>query len=176
MLYIVEMALAAGHTDADWNQWTTDMKSAELLMTVPGFLSAQRFKGITDPLAYCAVYGIRDAGVMSGPAYKGVGGGVRVQQWNSHIIYWNRDILQGISVPPCVADGYALVVRNAESFDFPDGGVPFVRLKVTGLNQSVPFKGIAVLPEEEALRAAGNDAGIRLYRPIAPQLINLNDR
>lgn len=173
MLYIVEMALAPGHSDVEWTRWTSEMKSAELLMTVPGFLSAQRFKGISDPLAYCGIYSIRDAGVMTSPAYKGVGGGVRVQQWNSHITYWNRDIVEGVRIAPAVSDGYVLLIRNEEKIGFPDAGLPYIRLAVTGLNRSVKYKGMAIIPEQDAQELARTDTAARIYRPYEAQLLNL---
>jgi hypothetical protein len=171
MLYIVEMALSQGHTDADWQKWALEMKTAEVLMTVPGFVSAQRFKGVSDPLAYCGIYGIENAGVMTSEAYKGVGGGVRVQHWNSHITYWNRDIVEGVSIPPGVHESYVLLVKNADILDFDDEGIPFIRLSVTGLNKSVRYKGIAVLPESEGMRVAERCADVRVYKAIGPQLL-----
>ena len=171
MLYIVEMALSQGHTESDWQQWAQQMKTAEVLMTVPGFVSAQRFKGLSDPLAYCGIYSIENAEVMTSEAYRGVGGGVRVQHWNSHITYWNRDIVEGVSIAPGVAENCVLLVKNAEDLHFDDEGIPFIRLRVTGLNQSVRYKGIAVLPEIEGMRAAEECVGIRAYRAIGPQLL-----
>jgi hypothetical protein len=146
------------------------MKTAELLMTVPGFISAQRFKGVSDSLAYCGIYSIRNAEVMSSPAYKNVGGGVRVEHWNSRITYWNRDIVDGVSVCPSVPDDYVLLVRNADTFGFEDNGIPFIRLGVTGLNKSVPYKGIAILPQKEGIAFARGHDDIRVYRSIGKQL------
>lgn len=171
MLYIVEMALSQGHTEADWQKWALEMKTAEVLMTVSGFISAQRFKGVSDPLAYCGIYSIDNAEVMTSDAYRGVGGGVRVQHWNSHITYWNRDIVEGVSIAPGVAEHYVLLVKNADTLHFDDEGIPFIRLRVTGLNQSVRYKGIAVLPESEGMCVAEKCAGVRVYRAIGPQLL-----
>ena len=168
--YIVEMALKPGHTDEDWAQWDRDMKPASLLMTVPGFLSAQRFKGVSEPLAYYAIYEITGGGVLTSDAYRNVGGGVRVKKWNSHnIAYWRRDLVDGPVVPP-VPEGYMLVVKTSSSPDFPDQGVPFTRLKTVDLDHSVAYRGIAVVPAAEAMRLVGKNPDILVYKPIAPQL------
>lgn len=171
MLYIVEMALNPGHTDKDWYRWQSDMKSAELLMSVRGFRSAQRFKGLSDPLAYCAIYSIAAAEVMASPEYRSVGGGVRVEHWNSHIAYWHRDIVDGVTIAPPVPEGYVLLVKNAPSLDFPEGGLPFIRLTTVGLNKSVPYRGIAVVAADEAKCRIGEGSDIRVYEAIAPQLL-----
>ncbi len=171
MLYIVEMALNPGHTEQDWKRWEVEMKPSELLMTVPGMLSAQRFKGVTEPLAYYAHYDIASADVLTSPAYKNVGGGVRVKNWNTHnIAYWHRDIADGVAVVPRVPDGYVLLVKKASALDFPDEGLPFIRLTAVGLEKSVPYRGIAIVPADEAKRKIGKDSEIRVYQPIGPQL------
>ena len=171
MLYIVEMALNPGHTDEDWERWAIEMKPAELLMTVPGIRSCQRFKGVSDPLAYYAHYDIDGAEVLTSPAYRGVGGGVRVKNWNSHnIAYWHRNIVEGVASVPAVPEGYLLLVKNASSLDFPDEGMPFIRLTTVGLDKTAQYRGIAVVPAGEAKLRISRDSDIRVYKPIAPQM------
>lgn len=166
--YIVEQALKPGHTDEDWVQWDREMKPAALLMTVPGFLSAQRFKGVSEPLAYYAIYELTGGDVLTSDAYRNVGGGVRVKKWNSHnIAYWRRDLVGGPVVPP-VPEGYLLLVRNSTSVDFSEHGLSYIRLKTVGLDHAVPYRGMAIVPAVEAARLKTPD--ILIYKPIAPQL------
>ena len=174
MLYIVEMALKAGHTDKDWYQWESEMKSAAVLMTVAGFRAAQRFKGVTDAMAYCGIYSIAAPEVMTSPEYRNVGGGTRVEHWNSHITYWHRDMVEGVGIAPAVPQGYSLLVTSSDRADFSDHGFPFIRLDVTGLNKSVAHRGIAVVPDDVAKSKAALEPDIRIYRPIAPQLLNIS--
>ena len=173
MLYIVEMALYPGHTDAEWQRWESEMKSAELFMSVPGFRSAQRFKGVTDPLAYCAVYSVASAEVMTSPGYLGIGGGVRVGHWNDRIAYWHRDTAEGLGIAPAVAEDHVLLMKKTASLDFADEGLPFIRLTTVGLNRSVPYRGVAILPAAEAMRRVKAGSDIQIYSPIAPQLLNV---
>ena len=174
MLYIVEMTLNPGHTDKDWYQWVNGMKPPERYMSVPGFRSVQRFKGVTDPLAYCAIYSVSTAEVMTSPAYRGIGGGVHSGgQWNERLAYWHRDLVDGVAIAPPVPEGHVLLVKKTSSPDFPDEGLPFIRLTAIGLDKSAPYRGIAVVTADEATRRIAQGSDIRVYRPIAPQLLDV---
>lgn len=173
MQYIVEMALKPGHTDADWERWKVEMKPPELLMSVPGMLSSQRFKGVTEPLAYYAHYDLASPDVLTSDGYKNVGGGVRVKKWSDHNIEnWKRDIADGISWTPEVPEGYVLLVKKAARLDFPDEGLPFIRLTTVGMDKSTPYRGFAIVPASETSRIARHSE-IRVYRPVGPQLRKL---
>lgn len=173
MLYMVEQTLKPGHPDTHWHQWVNGMKPPERFMSVPGFRSAQRFKGITNPLAYCAIYSVACAEVMTSAAYKGIGGGVHTgKQWTEHIAYWERDLLDGVAIAPAVPEGYVLLVKKTSTLDFADDGLPYMHLTVAGLNnKAAPYCGIAVVPEGEARRS--NLKGVRDYRPITAQLLDV---
>jgi hypothetical protein len=55
--------------DACFNAWYEDEHLAERL-SVPGFLSARRYRDLADPLAYCAVYETSDVAVLDSAAYR----------------------------------------------------------------------------------------------------------
>ena len=172
LFYIVEMALSPGHTEEDWVRWDREMKPASLLMSVPGFLSAQRFKGVTEPLGYYGIYQLANADVLTSDAYRNVGGGVRVKKWSSdNIAYWRRDIAEGAQAVPEAPPGSMLLVKNSATADFPDAGAPFVRWKTVGLDHAFAYRGLAVVPADQAERLAKDDSSLVLYKPIAPQLI-----
>jgi hypothetical protein len=165
MIYIVEMALKPGHTEADFQRWAVEMKPSSLLMTVQGILSVQRFQGVTNPLAYYAHYDIASADVLTSDSYKNVGGGVRVKNWSGdNIAYWHRDIADGVAQLPRVPEGYVLLMKKSDDADFSDEGFPMIRLKVVALNLSVPYRGLAVVPADAA-RKLGKDSKIQVYKP-----------
>ena len=49
MIYTVEQCINEPVSDAEWSQWSSEMKPVPVLMAVQGFTAAQRFKGINDP-------------------------------------------------------------------------------------------------------------------------------
>jgi hypothetical protein len=55
--------------DAGFNAWYEDEHLAERL-SVPGFLSARRYRDVAEPLAYCAVYETGDVAVLDSAAYR----------------------------------------------------------------------------------------------------------
>ena len=76
MLYSVDLALGNDQTDEDWNERQAAMKPSSAPLTVPGFRTAQRFKGVgLSPPPYLALYTIDFADVLTSNAYRNIGGG-----------------------------------------------------------------------------------------------------
>ena len=59
----------AAEDDAGFNAWYEEEHLAERL-SVPGFLSARRYRDVVDPLGYCAVYETSDVAVLDSAAYR----------------------------------------------------------------------------------------------------------
>lgn len=70
MIYTVEQALKPGQPDEVWYRWSSEQKPVPLLLAVPGFLTAQRFKGMdVDPSPSLAIYSIESGDVLTSESY-----------------------------------------------------------------------------------------------------------
>ncbi len=89
-IYVVEAELAAD-ADADgWNRWY-DEKHVPELLTVPGFLTATRFRDRENPQRYLAAYGLDRPDPFSEPRYAEVTGW---QEWRDSVSEWNRAVFE----------------------------------------------------------------------------------
>jgi hypothetical protein len=167
----VECALTPQQTEADWNRWYYSMKPPDVLPTVPGISSTQRFKGINlNPPAYFAIYSVASGDVMTSDAYRNAGGGrFQTEDWKPLITFWNRDLFDGMDAPDVPMDSILLVLDRAA----PEGsplGIPFTWLPAAGLDRSTPYRGLAVLSRDAADRLPlATIAGLRNFRPVIPQ-------
>ncbi len=160
MIYMVQCALGPAQSDADWDAWYGHMKPPALLLSVPGFRAAQRFKGITQkPPAYLAIYGIDSPDVMTSPAYKAAGGGnFLTEQWKPMITFWHRMLFDGADMAPAVSDDEALVVLDAPAPE-THATLDFLWLRSVGLDQPTPWRGLAVASLSAALAAVEYSGG-----------------
>jgi hypothetical protein len=172
MIYMVHCALGLEQTEAEWDAWYGHMKPPSMLLAVPGFRAAQRFKGITRmPAAYLAIYSVESAEVMNSPAYKAAGGGnFLTEQWKPMITFWHRMLFDGIDVVPPVPLDEVLLVHDA---DQPEAhpGLDFIWLHATGLDRPTPYRGLARASRSAALAAVDRSGGrLMAYEPRMPQL------
>lgn len=84
-LYLLSAELQAGARKEEWNAWYDGTHVPELL-TVPGFLSAERFRDLSNPKRYLAMYEIETPDVFEEPRYSEVTGwgslGSEVADWS----------------------------------------------------------------------------------------------
>ena len=120
MLYIIECGFADPAREADWNKWYNSTK-LDGLLTVPGFLSVQRFRACDDtPAPYMNITSIETPEVFTSPAYGGGGGG-RFGDWDpSLILEWTRRLFTGIAEMPAVSEEQRLVTLDTAPDHVPD--------------------------------------------------------
>lgn len=179
MIYIVDCALTSGHSDAEWDEWANSMKPPHILPTVPGVHSAQRFKGVNvDPPPYFALYSVDSLEVMQSDAYRNAGGGrFGTDRWMPVITYWNRDLFDGLDEAPAVEMDSLLLVLDREEPEQVPGNAGFTWLKCVGLDQSVRFRGLAVVKESELAGVPVDEIpGLRVMRPLWPQVRESEDK
>jgi len=169
MIYMVECALGPEQTDEAWNRWYADMKPPERLLAVPGFGSAQRFRGLgARRQHYLAVYTVASAAVLASPAYRGIGGGnFLTDRWKPLIRMWQRNLFETAMPAPAVAPGSALVMIDAATPDLELSGCTIHWMQAVGLDQSTPYRGLAVVGRdmaESVAQAASPDIGAFLPR------------
>ncbi len=170
MIYTVEQLLEDKVSDAEWSRWSSEMKPVSLLLSVPGFLSAQRFKGIhCERPPSIAVYSIASAEVLtSGPYLGGArGGNLGSPQWRTKLTYWYRNLYSGIDVDQGVPMDSALFVFDTEEPNVMLGDLSFHWLTCVGLDKTTPYRGLAVVKRAKAASYLDKPVpGLVAYEPL----------
>lgn len=92
LLYAVRCRFTGGQAaERSWNEWYAG--HLEVLMSVQGFLAAQRFVTSASPdrRPYLALYQVQDEAVFTSPQYLRVWG---FSSWRDRIDNWRRDLFQ----------------------------------------------------------------------------------
>lgn len=167
---MVHCALGPEQGEAEWDAWYAGMKPPSLLLGVPGFRAAQRFKGTRTPPAYLAVYTVDNAEVLTSSAYRDAGGGnFLTDRWKPQISFWHRSLFEGGKVPAVAAEETLLVLDAAAPEDPP--GLDFVWVKAAGLDRPTPWRGLAAVTREAALEAVARLPATAAYVPRMPRLV-----
>lgn len=165
MIYMIENGFADPDREEAWNAWYSH-HVRESFRDVPGWLTGQRFRALPPSHPkYRAMYTVADAAVMTSPEYKATTGGRFPADWLPSITHFHRNLFDKDQAPVVPMDHCLVVV---ESDNYPD--VAFERWPVAGLDRSVPWRGIAVVPRTAGLalaRRAGPNLGV--YEPIFEQ-------
>ncbi|MCZ6872061.1 MAG: hypothetical protein O7G88_00815 [bacterium] len=182
MLYLVECGFADSSQATAWNDWYSGLKLEELL-TLPDFLSAQRFRALDNNLApYLNVTSIASTELFTNPDYRRGGGGSFGPWALDLIIDWRRLLFAGMDEMPAVADDQRLLVLDQEPDTASDLGVAMTWLDGldwqtatnyadgVALAASVPHRGLAIVSPEIA-DALPPLPSLRIYTPICPKRV-----
>jgi hypothetical protein len=174
MIYNMESALGLNQTEADWQDWYAEMKPLSGFFKIPGFLSAQRFRGITAmPSSYFAVYSVESRETMGSDSYKAGGGGTfGSPRFKPLITFWHRNLFDGPRVAPAVdMETSLLAVMDATE---PKPLPPVLNgfwTTCVALDMTTPHRAFAVIDRKKmADWPASTLEGLRLYQPLTPQL------
>jgi hypothetical protein len=94
-LYLVQTSFG-GDDPQGWGTWY-DTKHIPELLSVPGFVAADRYRHVTKPDQYIAVYEINDPAVFSEERYGHVTGW---SEWMPAIREWRRGMFERLADPP----------------------------------------------------------------------------
>lgn len=89
-IYLLEAQFSSDGREEEWNRWY-DTKHVPELLSVPGFVSARRYRAMDDAHSYLAAYEIVDPAVFEDPRYREVTGW---GDWAQHIVAWRRSVFQ----------------------------------------------------------------------------------
>jgi len=156
-----ESGLTDTAREPEWDAWYVE--HLRIMLTVPGILSAQRFKVETPGRPpSLAIYTVASADVFRDPYYLSVRG---MGEWLPLIDrrYYRRNLFEGLDAAPEVTEGQVLVVADRERPD-DSPGIKLAWLKAAGLDRSTPYRGIAVVARAAAEAVAGSGAAA-IYRP-----------
>ena len=166
MIYIVEAALGKENTEAEWNDWYSEMKPIPLLLSVDGFNSAQRFKGLGVPPSYLALYSVESLDVLSSASYKGAGGGdFRTDHWKPFVSMWTRDFYAGVEQAPEIDRDQLLLIIDSDEPNWRID-IPVIWLECAGLDRTARFRGLAAVTASVWDELRPRHPAIRAYKPL----------
>lgn len=170
MIFNSQSGITDRTRDSAWAQWY--FEHLRIMATVPGVFSAQRFT-TTHPKhpPSLAMYGVASADVFKGEYYQSVRG---MGEWLPLIDrqWYRRNLFDGLAVAPTVNDNQVLLVADRDAPDAALAALPFIWLKVAGIDRSTPFRGIAVV-SKGAVPVLPVDVAI--YTPASQQYINMKE-
>lgn len=168
MLYVVELDFTEPTRKAEWDAWY--MEHVDILLSVPGFHTAQRFVCLTPWSApYLAIYTAESLEVFESAPYRARGGRDSTGEWKSLMVNWDRNVFAGIDRAPAVTAGQLLLLTEADPAAVASAQIDFSWLEVVGLDRTVPRRGLAVVEEIRGRYRAGDGQGlVRAYRPTMP--------
>lgn len=170
MIYCVELAFAAPEREAEWSAWYS--KHLGVLLSVPGFSTAQRFQSVTPCRApYLAAYSVTSGNVFESAEYRGRGGRASPGEWAPLMVNWDRNLFDGLTHMPEVAANEYLAVVDLAPENIAQLEWKLQTLRCVGLDRTLPGRGIAVLSADDYARwSASTHAPMRFYRPLTAQL------
>ena len=144
-------------------------KHISMLLSIPGFLSAQRFACTHQARApFLAVYRLADTGVLSRDSYTSRAGRNSVDPaFRAKMTNWDRNLVTGDLADMDVPEGGWLVLidrLSAASPPLPEG---FAALAVAGLDATIAERGVAI-GRSGAPPAVAPAEGwtVRTFRPV----------
>lgn len=128
-----------------------------MLLTIPGFLTAQRFECVHAARApFLAVYQLAGPEVMDSEIYRSKAGRMSVaEEFRTRMTNWDRNLLQGGIDHLKVREGMLSIADRSSAEELPTGFAP---LKVVGLDRTTAWRGVR--------RNGRTDDGARTFRPI----------
>lgn len=163
MIYMVEHTFCLPELEAQWNAWYFD--NLKVLLAVPGFHSAQRFRiSDTTPPRYMAMYTIDGPEVFESKIYIEAGGnGANSARFRPAYQVWVRNLFADIEVAPDVASDRCLITADASS---AHGDLPATMQwgRAVGFHKTTPYRGFAVVGTD-ALAAWHGLPGVTIYEP-----------
>lgn len=166
MIFMSQSGLTDDGPKVEWDRWYQE--HLRIMVTVPGIHSAQRFETVNPDWApSLAMYTVASAAVFEDHYYRQVRG---MGAWYPLIDrrFYRRTLFDGLRNAPVVTSASVLAVtdqrRKWESLQ----GISFLWLDAVGLDEAMPYRGIAVIPSDNAQRLAAL-SDVAVYRPVTPR-------
>jgi hypothetical protein len=162
-IYMVEQLFARADWEAEWSAWYNE--NLKVLLAVPGFRSAQRFRNVGESPRYLAIYTVDSAAVFQTQVYIDAGGnGANSARFRPAYQMWKRNLFDG-NAPALEVDVRQFLLVE----DLADASTPSrpgaQRLPCTGMHKTTAFRDLTVL--HAPVDALDNAV---CYRPLTPQL------
>lgn len=168
------MAFSQAAREREWSDWYS--QHLGVLLSVPGFTTAQRFQSIAPCRApYLAAYSVASGDVFESAEYRSRGGRASPGEWVPLMINWDRNLFDGLIEMPEVAPDELLAVLDGSVDEIARCAWPMQTLRCAGLDHTVASRGVAVLSSADYAAATAKlgvqaDNNLRFYRSLTPQL------
>jgi hypothetical protein len=149
------------------------------LVSIPGFLSGQRFESTTpSPSPFLAVYNLDSAGVLTSEHYTKTAGPDSTKEWKPRLSNWYRDLLEGPSIPSVPPDGWlAILDRHTDTApSLPAQCIKLnpvrIKLSPTGLEHIIVERGVMTGGPQDSPPSTSENADLsaRDFRPLSPMV------
>jgi hypothetical protein len=166
--YMVEMHYPASEDKALFDKFYD--KHITMLLTIDGFLSAQRYETTHKARApFLAVYKLRDAGVMESTGYTSKAGRSSVKPaFSAKMTNWDRNLVEGdIDNMDAPEDGCMVLIDRLtpDSPPLPEGYTP---LEIVGLDATIAQRGVCIFEKKDAALPDTEGWTVRTLRPLHP--------
>ena len=167
--YMVEMHYPAEEDRAAFDGFYH--KHISMLLTIPGFLSAQRYECTHEADApFLAVYRLETPEVLSRESYTSRAGRTSVDPvFRAKMTNWDRNLVEGEIANMDLEEDGSMVLIDRLSADaplLPDGFTP---LRIVGLDATITERGVRLAQRDNAPEVAlHDDWRVRHFRPIHP--------
>jgi hypothetical protein len=163
MIFMSQTGITDPAREQELDAWYVE--HLRIMLTVSGISSTQRFK--TDSPGYppsLAMYTVAGAWIFDDPYYRSVRG---MGKWLPLIDkqHYRRNLFEGLDAAPEVPDTSVLLVADRAAPESDVNGVIFFWLKTVGLDNSTPYRGIAVVTRTVADQLGATSA-VGIYRPV----------
>ncbi len=169
--YMVEMDFPFPDERAAFDQFYDH--HITMLLTVDGFLSAQRFECIHAAIApFLAIYQLAGPDVLNGPSYRSKGGPNSVSPiYKPRMQNWDRNLMQTADVTLDVPMGGRMVVIDRKTDASPPLPNGHSRVQSIGLDMTVRERGVLIVTSgAPPMTPAADDAWVvRVMRPLHPR-------
>ena len=147
-----------------------------MLLSIPGFLSAQRFECTHAARApFLAIYRVAEPAVMTSEAYTSTAGRLSVpEDFRKRMINWDRNLVQAVvddvadpdaGIDVAATETLTLIDRLTD--DAPALPDDFTPLEVVGLDRTIAERGVRI--GDSGAPVAGREGWIvRSFRPLQP--------
>lgn len=173
MIYTVECSYADTRTEAEWNDFYSQLKLPALI-SVSGFHTSQRFKVLAADVpapvpVYLALHTMDDLNVLTGDEYREKGGG-NFARWQAHITDWHRNLYACAQAAPAVQAGELLLVSPHGPEALQHIGLSPLAMNAVALEGFPPQRWIAKLTVQQRHAMAALPPGIHAYAAMTEQL------
>lgn len=169
MIYMVEMDLMERDRRVEWDAWY--LAHTRMLLSMPGFHATQRFECLHAARApFVALHHVDGPEFFQSEAYRNQAGPAGTGEWRTKMDNWSRNLFDGIAATPTVPmDGGLLVIEEGAEAGVP-AGLAVAWAHAVGLDEDVARRGFAAATTLEQACAAIGAEGIRVCKPLIPQL------
>mgnify|MGYP007046970560 CR=1 FL=1 len=165
---MVEMRYPLEDDRAAFNEFYA--KHISMLLTIDGFLSAQRYECAHEAKApFMAIYRLRDRHVLSSENYTSKAGRSSVDPaFRAKMTNWDRNLVEGDIADMDVAENGWMVLIDRATPESPPLPVGFTPLRIVGLDASIAERGVMIgdggaPPAVEALASGWT---VRIFHPV----------